>query len=62
MDKEIKAGQAWLTRGGMVIPKTEIVKENGAFPVKYKEMYWMKNGKYWSDDLEHSKDLITILK
>ena len=57
----IEAGQTWLTRGGMIIPITAIVKENGSFPVKSKEMYWMANGKYWSDDLEHSKDLVELI-
>jgi len=59
---KIEAGQKWLTRGGMIMPITEILTDNGAFSVRSNDMFWMENGKYWSDDLEHSKDLITQIK
>ena len=59
---KIEAGQKWLTRGGKIVPITEILKNNGAFSVRSDELYWMANGKYWSDDMEHSKDLIELIK
>lgn len=61
-NSKIEAGQKWLTRGGMVVPITEILTNNGAFSVRSKEMFWMANGRYWSDDLEHSKDLIELIE
>lgn len=62
MEKKFEAGQVWLARGGAKFPITEIVEGNGSFPVKSGDMFWMANGKYWSDDLEHSKDLITLIE
>ena len=57
---EIKAGQTWLIRKGKTIVIDEILTNNGDFSVKAGDTFWMRNGKFWSEEFEHSKDLIKL--
>ncbi|MDQ6479823.1 hypothetical protein [Dyadobacter sp. LHD-138] len=61
-ETEIKAGQTWKTRNGLSVHIDETGLDNGAFPVRSGHNYWQANGRYWEDNYDHGKDLITLIK
>lgn len=58
MNTDIKAGQIWETRSGQQIKIDAVLSNYGSTPVKSENSYWQTNGRYWSDQYQHSKDLI----
>lgn len=63
---EIKPGQIWETRSGpgrvgQRVKIDAVLPNHGNTPVKSENSYWQTNGRYWSDEHEHSKDLIKLI-
>ena len=58
---EIIAGQTWRQRDGKLVVIERILNNNGSTPIKAGDDYWMENGRYWSDDVDHKKDLIKLI-
>lgn len=54
----IKVGQVWLRRDGLIVP-IDAISPDDAHPIKHGKMLcWQANGRYWSDEFDHSKDII----
>jgi len=58
---EIKVGQTWKRRDGKLVIIERILNNNGSTPVKAGDDYWMETGRYWSDEVDHKKDLIQLI-
>ncbi len=62
MELTIKAGQTWRMRNKQTVTIDEVLADNGLTPVKSGDQYWQPNGRYWSDGIQHPKDLIEQVK
>ncbi|MET7253611.1 hypothetical protein [Dyadobacter fermentans] len=62
MDSTIEAGQTWRMRNGKPKFIDELMRDNRPTPVRSGEEYWQTNGRYWSNEQQHSKDLIEQVK
>lgn len=62
MESTIRAGQTWRMRNKQTVTIDEVHADNGLTPVRSGEQYWQTNGRYWSSDRKHSKDLIEQVK
>ncbi|WP_426292015.1 hypothetical protein ACN9ML_18435 [Dyadobacter endophyticus] len=62
MESTIEAGQTWRMRNKQTVTIDEVLADNGLTPVRVGEQYWQPNGRYWSNERAHSKDLIEQVK
>lgn len=57
--EEIKLGQVWESRNGAHWLIDQIMGDDwGLTPVRSGELHWQKNGRFWDDKADHSKDLV----
>lgn len=57
-DLNVCPGETWITRAGSKVKIDQIDEANGEFPLRFADQSWMRNGRYWSNEFPHSKDLI----
>lgn len=55
---EIEAGQTWKQRNGDLVTVEKVNPDNGIFSVEIGARTWQNNGRFWSDEFNHSRDLI----
>ncbi|SEI39765.1 hypothetical protein SAMN05216327_101226 [Dyadobacter sp. SG02] len=55
---DVKPGDTWLMRNGKQVVIPTVTDTNGDFPFVSGQDSWMVTGKFWSETVDHSKDLI----